>query len=86
MRPGRETQHGPASHSEPPGTLSACSAAASAVPRHRAGPGPACMLKGARIGDDSGREEALNWQAGTTRRGELEPNKADAEQTCYLLT
>ena len=38
------------------------------------------MLKGARIGDDAGREEALNWQAGTTRRGELEPNKADAEQ------
>ena len=29
------------------------------------------MLKGARIGDDAGREEALNWQAGTTRHGQL---------------
>ena len=44
------------------------------------------MLKEARLGEDAGREEALNWQAGTTRHGQLEPNKAEAGQTCYLLT
>ena len=35
---------------------------------HWAGPGPVGMLKGARLGDDAGREEALKWKASTSRR------------------